>query len=96
MGFAGCRTSGVLTASAVVTSGHALLISIHACEVGGSSPVVVKIYDGTSASGKEIARLNIAANQTIEFDMHGVMCKNGIYFEEVAAGGDSAVSIEFA
>lgn len=96
MGFAGCRTSGVLTASTVVTSGHALLMSIHACEVGGVSPVTIKVYDGTSASGKEIARLVLAANQTIEFDMHGVMCKDGIFFEEVAAGGDSAVSIEFA
>lgn len=96
MGFAGCRTSGILTASAVVTKGHALLMSIHACEVGGVSPVTVKIYDGTSSSGKEVARLVLAANQTIEFDMHGVMCKDGIYFEEVAAGGDSAVSIEFA
>ncbi len=96
MGFAGCRTSGVLTASGVVMKGHALLISIHACEVGGTNPVTVKIYDGTSSSGKEIARLSIAANQTIEFDMHGVMCKTGIYFEEVTGGGDSAVSIEFA
>jgi len=97
MGFAGgCRTSGVLTASAVVTKGRALLVSVHACEVGGTTPVTIKIYDGTSSSGKEIARLNIAAGQTIEFDMHGVICDNGIYFEEVAAGGDSAVSIEFA
>jgi hypothetical protein len=96
MGFAGCRTSGVLTSSQTVTSGSALLMSIHACEVGGVSPVTIKIYDGISTSGKEVARLVLAANQTIEFDMHGVMCKTGIYFEEVAAGGDSAVSIEFA
>ena len=90
----GCRTSGVLTASAVVCRHQCKLISIHASEQGGST-ALVKIYDGTSTSGLEIARITLSAIQTIEFDMHGVICKNGIYFEEVS-GGDVAVSIEFA
>jgi hypothetical protein len=93
MGFAGCRSSGVLTSSAVVSSDRALLISIHATEVAGSA-ATVKIWDNTAASGKEVARITLAANQTIEFDMHGVLCTNGIYFEEDA--GSVAVSIEFA
>tara|TARA_R100001591_G_scaffold106360_1_gene114709 strand:+ start:231 stop:515 length:285 start_codon:yes stop_codon:yes gene_type:complete len=94
MGFAGCRSSGVLTSSAVVSSDRALLISIHATEVAGSA-ATVKIWDNASAaSGKEVARITLSANQTIEFDMHGVLCTNGIYFEEDA--GSVAVSVEFA
>jgi len=93
MGFAGCRSSGVLTSSAVVSSDRALLVSVHATEVAGSA-ATVKIWDNTAASGKEVARITLAANQTIEFDMHGVLCTNGIYFEEDA--GQVAVSIEFA
>tara|TARA_R100001510_G_scaffold54572_2_gene57440 strand:+ start:1297 stop:1578 length:282 start_codon:yes stop_codon:yes gene_type:complete len=93
MGFAGCRSSGVLTSSAVVSSDRALLISIHATEVGGSA-ATIKIWDNTAASGKEVARITLAANQTIEFDMHGVICTNGIFFEEDA--GSVAVSVEFA
>lgn len=91
---ASCRSSGVLTASGVVFSGKCKLISIHACEVVGSA-AIVKVWDNASAaSGKELARIVLAANQTIEFDMHGVICSNGIFFEEDA--GQVAVSIEFA
>ena len=89
-----CRSSGVLTASGVVYSGKCKLISIHACEVAGSA-ATVKVWDNASAaSGKELARIVLSANQTIEFDMHGVICSNGLFFEE--ASGSVAVSIEFA
>ena len=89
-----CRSSGVLTASGVVYSGKCKLISIHACEVGGGA-ATVKVWDNASAaSGKELARIVLTANQTIEFDMHGVICSNGLFFEEDA--GSVAVSIEFA
>ena len=90
---AGCRTSGVLTGDGLVITGRAKLISIHATEVGAGA-AVIKVFDNTVASGKEIARLTLAANQTIEFDMHGVMCTTGIYFQEVS--GAVAVSIEYA
>ena len=88
-----CRSSGVLTASGIVTRSRALLTSIHATEVGGSA-ATIKIFDGTSNSGKEVARITLTANQTIEFDMHNVVCSDGIYFEETS--GSSAVSVEFA
>ena len=89
-----CRSSGVLTGSPVVYSGKCKLISIHACEVGGSS-ATIKVWDNASAaSGKELARIVLSANQTVEFDMHGVICSNGLFFEEDA--GQVAVSIEFA
>jgi len=89
---AGCRTSGVLTASAVVARHQCKLISIHACELAGS-PAMIKVYDGTDPSGVEIARIVIPAANSVEFDMHGVIAKTGLYFEEVS--GDAAVSVEF-
>ena len=88
-----CRSSGVLTASAIVSSDRALLTSIHATEVGGAA-ATVKVFDGTDNTGKEVARITLSANQTIEFDMHNVICSNGIYFEETT--GAAAVSVEFA
>jgi hypothetical protein len=91
---ASCRSSGVLTGSAVVFSGKCKLVSIHACEVAGSA-AIVKVWDNASAaSGKELARIVLSANQTVEFDMHGVICSNGLFFEEDT--GSVAVSIEFA
>ena len=88
----GCRTSGVLTADAIVFDGSCRLVSIHACEVGGST-AEIKVFDGTSNSGKEIARIKLSSGQTVEFDMHSVLCDNGIFFEEVS--GAVACSIEF-
>ena len=94
MGFAGCRTSGVLTGSNIVNKGQTLLISIHATELSGST-AEIRIWDSTSAdTGTEVARIRLTANQTIEFDMHGVVCKNGLYFEEES--GSVTCSIEFA
>ena len=90
---AGCRSSGVLTADKLIVTGQVKLISIHATEVGGAA-AVFKIFDNTAASGKEVARITLAANQTIEFDMHGVLCMTGIYFKEVS--GAVAASVEFA
>ena len=90
---AGCRSSGVLTESALIVTGQVKLISIHAAEVGGGA-AVVKIFDNTAASGKEIARMTLTANQTIEFDMHGVLAMTGLYFQEVS--GAVAVSVEYA
>ena len=87
-----CRSSGVLTASGLVYSGKCKLISIHACSVG--APTVIKVYDNTAASGKEVARITMQPDQVLEFDMHGVLCRNGIYLEE--ASGAMEVSIEFA
>jgi len=89
----GCRSSGVLTASAVVFDGSCKLVSIHATEVAGSS-ATIKVFDNTAASGKELARITLTANQTIEFDMHGVLARNGLFFKEQS--GQVACSVEFA
>tara|TARA_R100000149_G_C5853689_1_gene121664 strand:+ start:389 stop:670 length:282 start_codon:yes stop_codon:yes gene_type:complete len=88
-----CRSSGVLAADKIVSNEQCLLVSIHACETG-SSTAEIRVFDGTSAAGTEIARIVLAANQTIEFDMHGVLARNGLFFKKQS--GSVACSIEFA
>ncbi len=90
---AGCRSSGALSTDKLIVTGQVKLISIHAIEVAGNA-AVIKVFDTSAASGKELARLTLAGNQTIEFDMHGVLAMTGLYFQEVS--GAVAVSIEFA
>jgi len=89
---AACRSSGVLTASALVFTGQCKLISIHATSVG--APSLIKVWDNITNSGKEIARITLAPDSTIEFDMHGVICSTGLYLEEVS--GAMACSVEYA
>ena len=102
----GCRSSGLLDSSAQVVTGKCKLISIHVTSVGG--PATVKVFDGTDATGKEVARItagvdhqtggttppNYTQDETLEFDMHGVLMENGIYYEETS--GEAAVFINFA
>lgn len=88
-----CRSSGVLTADKIITDQQCLLVSIHVTEVSGAA-AEIRVYNGTSASGTEVARIRLTANQTIEFDMHGVLCRNGLFFKEQS--GAVACSIEFA
>ena len=90
---AGCRSSGVLVEDTLIVTGQVKLISIHATEVAGNA-AVIKVFDNTAASGKELARLTLAGNQTIEFDMHGVLAMTGLYFKEVS--GAVAVSVEYS
>ena len=88
-----CRSSGVLAADKIISNEQCLLVSIHACETAGSA-AEIRVYDGTSASGTEIARIVLAASQTIEFDMHGVLARNGLFFKKQS--GTVACSVEFA
>ena len=89
-------------ADGVAVSEPCKLISIHATNV--NSATTIYVFDSnTTATGTELARINLAANQTIEFDMHGVICKKGIYVAERAlndaigasTGGAMAVTIEY-
>ena len=99
---AGCRSSGVLTASAIIFSGSCKLTSIHA-QLTGTDPTTVRVFDNTAASGKELARIIVQAVEggpnvsTIEFDMHGVLCSLGLYLD-ITTGGSTgaAVSVEYA
>tara|TARA_B100001094_G_C17644271_1_gene536506 strand:- start:15 stop:326 length:312 start_codon:yes stop_codon:yes gene_type:complete len=101
----GCRSSGLLDASAQVVTGKCKLISIHVTSIGG--PATIKVFDGTDNSGKEVARItagidnltggtppNYIQDETLEFDMHGVLMESGIFYEETS--GEAAVFINFA
>ena len=99
----GCRSSGLLDSSGQVTTGKCKLISIHATSIGG--PAIVKVFDGTDNTGKEVARITVGENiqepapgynidGSVEFDMHGVLIESGIYYEETS--GQAAVFINFA
>jgi len=93
-----CRSSGVLTASAIVSADRCKLISIHA-QLTGTNPTLVKVFDNVAASGKELARINLVTSKTdtIEFDMHGVIASTGLYLEIASSTGTgAAVSVEFA
>ena len=97
---ASCRSSGVLTASAVVSAERCKLVSIHA-QLTGTNPTTVRVFDNSSAaSGKELARIILATPEgpkAIEFDMHGVIASNGLYLDIATGTGiGAAVSVEFA
>ena len=102
-----CRSSGILTSSAVVSNERCKLISIHAQYTGTTGITTVKVFDNTAASGKELARIILQApnpadptlynSSTFEFDMHGVIASIGLYLEiSTGTGTGAAVSVEFA
>ena len=98
MSIGGCRTSGVLSASALVNSGRCKLISIHAYNSHASAASTITVYDNTAASGTAVAKLYLPGStdtfNPVEFDMHGVLCANGLYCE--ISGGTVGVTVEFA
>ena len=90
-----CRSSGLLTDDTQVINGQCKLISIHVNNDSGA-PCQIKVFDGTDNTGKELARINLDGGQVqnLEFDMHGVICSNGIFYEETT--GDANTYIHFA
>jgi hypothetical protein len=100
-----CRTSGVLTASAVVSSERTKLISVHMSVmiIHADNVAAISIYDSGTAttSGKtEIVRFNLAnagrtASDTFIFeaDMHGVIAIEGLYCVITAATTGGSVPI---
>jgi len=99
VGIGGCRSSGVLGASAIVTPDSAKLMSLHlSVKIVGGNAVTVKAFDGTTNSGLELCRFYSATTGTynLEYDMHGVMCPNGIFLEITEGGSSEAfVSVEY-
>lgn len=90
-----CRSSGLLTADTQVINGQCKLISIHINNDSGA-PCQIKVFDGTDNTGKELARINLdgAASQNFEWDMHGVIVSNGLFYEETS--GNANTFIHFA
>lgn len=96
-----CRSSGVLTSSAVISSDRCKLISIH-LQFTGNAPTTVRLFDNAaSATGKELTRVILLpppdGSGIFEFDMHGVICSNGLFLDiSTGAGTGAAVSVEFS
>jgi len=90
-----CRSSGLLVDDTQVFTGQCKLISIHVNNDAGA-PCQIKVFDGTDNTGKELARINLdgGAVQNLEFDMHGVICSVGLFYEETS--GDANTYIHFA
>ena len=86
-----------------IYTGRAKLKSIHLSAVSSSAAghATVKIFDGTSASGTEVARISTqviaSGSNSIEFDMHGVICNTGLFatLANVGANVTAAYSVEF-
>ena len=110
MSFSGCRSSGLITADTLVHTGRCKLVSIHGYNEHAGAACVVIIYDNTAASGKVVAQMMIPPLQgvandsggagdtltatSLEFDMHSVMCENGLYI--AFTDGTPKVTVEFA
>jgi len=102
-----CRSSGVLTADAVISAERCKLVSIHAQYTGTTGVTTVKVFDNASAaSGKELSRIllqaphggdpNLPTAVTFEFDMHGVIAVNGLFLQiSTGTGTGAAVSVEY-
>ena len=103
-----CRSSGVLVASDVIAAHPCKLKSIHfSIFAGGTDVVTVKVFDSkdsTLTGNTELARVVVEGSQSvsnIEYDMHGVLAREGLYLEITNSAGSPnaatrhAVSVEF-
>ena len=103
-----CRSSGVLTATAVVATHQCRLKSIHVSgEAGGPDVVTIKVFDSedsTLTGNTELARIVLNSPLgpiNIEYDMHGVLAREGLFLQILNSEGSPnaatrhAVSIEF-
>jgi len=100
-----CATSGVKTTDGVISASRCKLMSIHVSVTSSNSTAALstlKLFDNASAaSGTEVSRINLLASSTspqnIEFDMHGVLCANGLFADVIADSNHVvAYSVEFA
>ena len=102
-----CRSSGLITADALVVTGQCKLVSIHGYNAHTSDICVVIVYDNTAASGKVVAKFLLNPLQrdpgsgqpahsagSVELDMHGVLCRKGLYVD--VTGGTPNITVEFA
>lgn len=93
----GCRSSGLLDQSAIVYTGRVKVMSFRVTSIAG--PCIVKLFDGIDNTGLEIARIAVGetgpppVDGSMEYDLHGVICNTGLYYEETS--GDAAAFVEF-
>jgi len=97
MSVSGAATSGVLTASSLVSSARCKLVSVHIATTTNAL-FTVKIWDSansTISGKKEVLRLHLHAGGTaggIEQDMHGAILAQGCYVEFDAGAGNCTVN----
>tara|TARA_R100000664_G_C2755734_1_gene143483 strand:+ start:1792 stop:2118 length:327 start_codon:yes stop_codon:yes gene_type:complete len=102
------RSSGVLTASAVVATNPCRLKSVHfSVFAGGPDVITIKVWDSkdaTTSGNTELARFVVKQSQAVsnaEYDMHGVLAREGLYLQIANSAGSPdantihAVSVEF-
>ena len=102
------RSSGLITADTLVHSGRCKLVSIHGYNDHATTSEIVTIYDNTVGSGKVVAKIlmpPLISNQgspdsgatitSFEWDMHGVICENGLYVD-CAGTGNCSITVEYA
>jgi len=88
-------STGVNTATSLVSSARCKLESVHATNASGSA-ITLSIWDSgtaTTSSKIEIVRMVLPANSNLEYDMHGRICAEGIY---AVLTGTGAYSVEFS
>jgi len=90
----------------LVHSGRCKLVSIHVTNLHADVAGVLTVYDNTAASGKIVAKMYMVpqtdagaggagfSGNTMEFDMHGVICDNGLMVD--FNGGTLECTIEYA
>tara|TARA_R110002020_G_scaffold376302_1_gene587427 strand:- start:40 stop:348 length:309 start_codon:yes stop_codon:yes gene_type:complete len=97
------RSSGLITVDTLVHTGRCKLVSIHACNLHATDISVITVHDNTAASGKVVGKMVLPALAdgggagtalSLEFDMHGVVCRKGLYVDVNA--GTPNVTVEFA
>ncbi len=99
MGSPSCSTSGVISASKVVSTARTKLVSIYVTSTTNAL-FTVKIWDSansTTTSKKEVARLNLHAGgtaQTVEYDFHGAILAQGLYVQ--FSTGSGSVTVNYA
>ena len=88
-------STGIQTATSVVSSARCKLESIHATNASGSA-ITLNIWDSgtaTDSSKVEVARMVLPANSNLEYDMHGRIMAEGIY---VVVSASCAYSVEYS
>ena len=97
-----CRSSGVLTSSKVIAAHPCRLKSIHfAGFAAGGDSVLVQVYDSkdsTLTGNTELARIVIDQNNqsatNVEYDMHGVLAREGLYLKVTATAACGSLNAE--
>ena len=102
MAVSGCLSSGVFSASKLVSSQRTKLVSIHVTS-NSSNTNVIKVFDSSDASASgdvEIVRINTRSDNSgtnvfnQEYDMHGVVAAKGLWVE-ITGSGSCAVTVTF-